>query len=64
MSKKYELMNEMFNDLSFEKKLEVLGVTEDIFTSHRFRGVEPNVAVNDLWNGKTNSQKRTLMKGL
>jgi hypothetical protein len=61
MSKKNELMNEKFNELSFEKKLEVLGVTEDIFTSHRFRGVEPNVAVNDLWASKTNAEKRNLL---
>lgn len=61
MSKKNELMNEKFNELSFEKKLEVLGVTEDIFTSHRFRGVEPNVAVNDLWDSKTNAEKRNLL---
>ena len=62
MSKKNELMNEKFNELSFEKKLEVLGVTEDIFTSHRFRGVEPNVAVNDLWSSKTNAEKRNLLQ--
>jgi hypothetical protein len=62
MSKKNELMNEKFNELSFEKKLEVLGVTEDIFTSHRFRGVEPNVAVNDLWASKTNAEKRNLLQ--
>lgn len=61
MSKKNELMNEKFNELSFEKKLEVLGVTEDIFTNHRFRGVEPNVAVNDLWASKTNAEKRNLL---
>ena len=61
MSKKNELMNEKFNELSFEKKLEVLGVTEDIFTSHRFRGIEPNVAVNDLWTSKTNAEKRNLL---
>ena len=61
MLKKNELMNEKFNELSFEKKLEVLGVTEDIFTSHRFRGVEPNVAVNDLWASKTNAEKRNLL---
>ena len=61
MSKKNELMNEKFNELSFEKKLEVLGVTEDIFTSHRFRGIEPNVAVNDLWSSKTNAEKRNLL---
>lgn len=62
MSKKNELMNEKFNELSFEKKLEVLGVTEDILTSHRFRGVEPNVAVNDLWASKTNAEKRNLLQ--
>jgi hypothetical protein len=62
MSKKNELMNEKFNELSFEKKLEVLGVTEDIFTSHRFRGIEPNVAVNDLWASKTNAEKRNLLQ--
>ena len=61
MTKKNELMNEKFNELSIEKKLEVLGVTEDIFTSHRFRGVEPNVAVNDLWASKTNAEKRNLL---
>lgn len=63
MSKNLE-MNLKFEGLCETKKLEVLGVTDDIFNAHRFRGVAKDVVINDLWNGKTNSQKRTLMKGL
>lgn len=63
MSKNLE-MNLKFESLCETKKLEVLGVTDDIFNTHRFKGVAKDVVINDLWNGKTNSQKRTLMKGL
>lgn len=63
MSKNSE-MNLKFEGLSESKKLEVLGVTEEVFTSHRFKGLDKNVVINDLWNGKTNSEKRSMLKGL
>ena len=61
MSKKNVVMEEKFFSLSESEKMNVLGVDESIFSSHRFRGVERNVALSDLWSGKTNAEKRKLM---
>ena len=61
MSKKNVIMNEKFYTLNEAEQMNVLGVDESIFTSHRFRGVERNVVLLDLWSGKTNAEKRKLM---
>ena len=61
MSKKNVLMNNKFNELEDVKKMEVLGIDESIFSSHRFKGVDKSVVINDLWNGKTNAEKRALL---
>lgn len=61
MSKKNVIMNEKFYSLNEAEQMNVLGVDESIFSSHRFRGVERNVALSDLWSGKTNAEKRKLM---
>lgn len=62
MSKKNVAMNEKFYSLNEAEQMNVLGVDESIFSSHRFRGVERNVTLSDLWSGKTNAEKRNLLK--
>ena len=44
--------------------MEVLGVTEDTFKLTRFKGIDKNIVVNDIWNGRTNSEKRAIMKNV
>lgn len=61
MSKKNALLDVKFNELDEVKKMEVLGVDENTFTSARFKGVDKSVVINDLWCGKTNSEKRSLL---
>lgn len=64
MGKNNVIMEQKFNELSFEKKMEVLGVTEDTFKLTRFKGIDKNIVVNDIWNGRTNSEKRAIMKNV
>lgn len=63
MGKFNEILEQKFNEMSLEKKMTVLGVNDDTFSVTRFRGIEKDVVVNDIWNGKTNAEKRSLMKG-
>lgn len=58
------LMDVKFNDLTIEKKLELLKVDESILKSTRFKGLDTEIVVYDLWNGKTNSEKRSLLKSV
>ena len=60
--KKNELMNSTFESLSVEKKKELLCINDNVLSSSRFKGLDVNVVINDLWNGKTNAQKRIMLK--
>lgn len=63
MSKeKNALMDSTFESLGVEKKKEILGITENTLKMSRFKGLNIDVVINDLWSGKTNSQKRSLLK--
>lgn len=63
MSKeKNALMDSTFESLDVEKKKEILGITENTLKMSRFKGLNIDVVINDLWSGKTNSQKRSLLK--
>lgn len=63
MSKeKNALMDSTFESLGVEKKKEILGITENTLKMSRFKGLNIDVVINDLWSGKTNSQKRNLLK--
>ena len=63
MSKeKNALMDSTFENLGVEKKKEILGITENTLKMSRFKGLNIDVVINDLWSGKTNSQKRSLLK--
>ena len=54
-------MNFKFNEMDEVNKMKVLNIDNGIFTTHRFKGVDKNVVLSDLWNGKTNSEKRKLI---
>ena len=61
-NEKNELMNSTFESLSVEKKKELLCINDNVLSSSRFKGLDVNVVINDLWNGKTNAQKRIMLK--
>ena len=62
MVNKNDLMNQKFNDFSMEDKMKVLGITQDTFNETKYKYYTDDMVVSDMWNGKTNSQKRKLMK--
>lgn len=64
MKNKNVQMNETFFQLSDEDKMKVLEINNDIFSTPRFRNINKNIVLSDLWSGKTNSQKRKLIKNL
>ena len=62
MSKQNVLMNEKFYALDEEKKLEITNARLLMECDSRFRGMEQNAVVLDLWSNMTNSKKRRLLK--
>lgn len=57
-----ELMNEKFNDKSFEEKMKALNIDEHIKENVRFKYMELEDIVTQLWFNKTNSEKRQIVK--
>ena len=57
-----ELMNEKFNNLSFEDKMKALNIDEHIKENVRFKYMELEDIVTQLWFNKTNSEKRQIVK--
>lgn len=51
-----------FNQLEETKKLQILGIDEDVLKQTRFKGLETSVIIYDVWNGKTNAEKRAILK--
>jgi hypothetical protein len=51
-----------FNQLEESKKLQILGIDEDVLKQTRFKGLETSVIIYDVWNGKTNAEKRAILK--
>lgn len=51
-----------FNQLEETKKLQILGIDEDVLKQTRFKGLETSVIIYDVWNGKTNAEKRSILK--
>ena len=51
-----------FNQLEESKKLQILGIDEDVLKQTRFKGLETSVIIYDVWNGKTNAEKRSILK--
>lgn len=65
MSKeKNALMDAQFNELGVDKKKELLGLNDTVLSQSRFRGLAIETVINDVWNGKTNSQRRALLKAV
>lgn len=62
MVNKNVLMNQKFNELSTENKMKVLNITDEILSNHKYKHYAIDMVVNDMWSGKTNSQKRKLMR--
>ena len=62
MSKKNVAMDEKFFSLSETEKMGVLNVDSSIFNIPRFKGIEKDVVLFDLWSSKTNAEKRNLLK--
>jgi hypothetical protein len=62
MSKKNVAMDEKFFSLSESEKMGVLNVDSSIFNIPRFKGIEKDVVLFDLWSSKTNAEKRNLLK--
>lgn len=51
-----------FNQLEETKKLQILSIDEDVLKQTRFKGLETSVIIYDVWNGKTNAEKRAILK--
>ena len=62
MVNKNVLMNQKFNDLSLEDKIKVLGIDDNVLSNGRYKYYTKETIVSDMWNGKTNSEKRKLLK--
>ena len=62
MVNKNVIMNQKFNELTIDEKMNVLGINDTIVTNSKYKYCTKETIVSDLWNGKTNSQKRKLMK--
>ena len=62
MSKKNVAMDEKFFSLNESEKMGVLNVDSSIFNTPRFKGIEKDVVLFDLWSSKTNAEKRNLLK--
>ena len=58
------ILDATFNKLEVEKKLDILGITEETLTNPRFKNIELSVIINDIWNGRTNSEKRSILKNV
>lgn len=51
-----------FNQLEESKKLQILGIDENVLKQTRFKNIETSVIIYDVWNGKTNAEKRSILK--
>ena len=60
MVNKNDLMNQKFDSFSMEDKMKVLGITQSTFADKKY--CSEDMIVSDMWNSKTNSQKRKLLK--
>ena len=56
--------DETFFSLEESKQMNILGINEETFKTPRFKGVNRKTVISDLWNGKTNSEQRNLMKAI
>lgn len=63
MSKeKNVLMDVKFNELTMDVQMDLLGLTEDVMSQPRFKNLPIEDVIKDVWNSRTNSQKRIILK--
>jgi hypothetical protein len=64
LNPKNEILNEKFFSLELDVKSKLVSVTENVLAEPRFKNMEENDVVRQLWNNKTNAQKRCILKSL
>lgn len=61
-NKKSIEMDAKFESFEQQKQMNLLNITDNTLKETRFKNIPLETVINDLWNGKTNSQKRNLLK--
>ena len=56
--------DEKFFSLTEDKQINVLGINEETFKAPRFKGIDRKTVISDLWNSKTSSEQRKIMKNV
>ena len=62
MTKKNIKMNELFWNCTKEQQMKGLEITEEIMQSSRFKNMTIENIIQQLWNGRYNSEKRQILK--
>jgi len=62
MKNKNVLMNQKFNDLSMDDKMKVLNIDDTVLSNNKYKYFSREMIISDMWNSKTNSEKRKLLK--
>lgn len=62
MTPKNEKMNEKFFNLSQDAQMKSLGLTENTSHTSRFKNMNMNDIIKQVWNGLFNSEKRHILK--
>jgi hypothetical protein len=58
---KNELLDVKFAECTENAKKIALGIDETLLKQSRFKGMEIDNIIKQLWNGRTNSQKRKIL---
>lgn len=61
-NKKSIEMDAKFESFEQQKQMNLLNITDNTLKETRFKNIPLETVIKDLWNGKTNSQKRNLLK--
>ena len=62
MTPKNEKMSEKFFNLSQDAQMKSLGLTENASNTSRFKNMNMNNIIKQIWNGLFNSEKRRILK--
>lgn len=61
-NKKSIEMDAKFESFEQQTQMNLLNITDNTLKETRFKNIPLEIVIKDLWNGKTNSQKRNLLK--
>ena len=56
--------DETFFSKEESKQMSALGINEETFKIPRFKGLNRSSVIADLWNGKTSSEQRKMLKNM